>query len=223
MYCENKNDMGRRKKYKTEEERKAAMKAYMADYYQKHKDEIVVKKAAYDVEYYIKNKEKIAAKHAEYYQKHKDEVLAKNAEYRANHKEEKAAYDVEYRAKNKEKMAAYRAECYQKNKDKILANNAEYRSTPFGRAKYLELNYKRLDEEKNRGECTLTAEWIEENIFTSVCHYCGETDWHKLGCDRIDNTKPHTPENCVPCCKHCNDKKNITTYEEFMRMIGKVT
>ena len=99
---------------------------------------------------------------------------------------------------------------------------AKKRLTLIGRAEYLETNYKRLDKESNRGESTITAEWIVENIFTQPCHYCGETDWKKLGCDRINNTLPHTPENVVPCCGKCNVKKGTIKYDEFMRMIGKI-
>lgn len=99
---------------------------------------------------------------------------------------------------------------------------AKKRLTLIGRAEYLEINYKRLDKENNRGESTITAEWIVENVFSKPCHYCGETDWRKLGCDRINNTLPHTPENVVPCCGKCNVKKGTMKYDEFMRMIGKI-
>ena len=144
-----------------------------------------------------KHKEEKAAYDAEYYQNNKEKIDAYQAEYRTNHKEEKAAYDVEYKA--------------------------EYRSTPFGRAKHLISNYRLADKKQNRGECTIDAQWIVDNVFSGqVCHYCGETDWHKLGCDRINNSLPHTPENVVCCCGDCNTKKNITPYDEFMRMIGKI-
>ena len=213
--------MGRRRKYNTEEERKAAMKAYWAEYYQKNKEKI----DAYQAEYRANNREKIAeykANHkeerAEYYQNNKEKFAAYQAEYRANHKEEMA----EYYQNNKEKMVAYQAEYRANHKEELAAKHAEYRSTPFGRAKYLEFNYKRLDEESNRGECIIDAQWILDNIFTQSCHYCGETDWMKLGCDRINNSLPHTPDNVVCCCGKCNIKKQKTPYEEFMRKIGKV-
>ena len=128
---------------------------------------------------------------------HPDYNAAIQAEYRANHKEEKAAYDAEYRA--------------------------EYRSTPFGRAAYLVGGYRLKDKKYNRGDCTIDAQWIVDNVFSGqVCHYCGETDWKLLGVDRINNSLPHTPENCVPCCWECNLKKQKTPYDEFMRMIGKI-
>lgn len=139
--------------------------------------------------------------------------------------ERKAAereYNKQYRQKNKEKIAKRHADYYQNNKEKIAAHKAEYLLTPKGRALNLLSRYRQSDKKRNRGECTLTAEWVIEHIFNQPCHYCGKTDWHELGCDRKDSSLPHTPGNCVPCCKHCNDKKGATPYDEYMRLIGKI-
>ena len=107
--------------------------------------------------------------------------------------------------------------------NEILKNYQRKRRTgKFGRAVQHVDNYRRLDKENNRGECTLTPEWIIENIFSQPCHYCGKTGWKIMGCDRIDNTLPHTPDNVIPCCKDCNVKRGSKTYDEFMKMIGKV-
>ena len=130
--------------------------------------------------------EKKKEKQKRYYQKHK-EILKQKAK-------EKAPERREYQKK------------YQK----------EYRKTPSGRAQQLLNSYKEKDTKNNRGECTITKLWILENIFTSSCTYCGESDWKKLGCDRIDNTLPHTPENCVCSCWNCNnERKNKYSVEEF--------
>lgn len=93
----------------------------------------------------------------------------------------------------------------------------DYRKTPKGRASCLLHGYKRSDVNNNRGECTLTVEWIINNIFSKPCHYCGETDWLKIGCDRIDNSKPHTPDNVVPCCKDCNNERQKQNYDLFLK------
>lgn len=108
------------------------------------------------------------------------------------------------------------------NKEYIAEYGAKYYSTPFGRASNLLHGYKQSDNLYNRGECTITADWIIQNIFSQPCHYCGETDWHELGCDRIDNNLPHTPDNVVPCCCECNKKKARYSYDEFMKLIGKI-
>lgn len=115
--------------------------------------------------------------------------------------------------RNPEKAKESKRRYYQNN----IEHYKEYRSTQKGRAIYLLSRYRRSDKEKNRGECTLTVEWIIENIFSKPCHYCGESDWHNIGCDRIDNSLPHTPENVVPCCTDCNKERNQKSYEEFLK------
>lgn len=125
-------------------------------------------------------------------------------QYYQEHKEEKAEYDKKYNQEHKEEKAEY---------------YKQYLSTPMGRAKNLACSYRQADKDANRGECTLTTQWIIDNIFTKPCHWCGETDWHKLGCDRIYNDKPHTPDNVNPCCEDCNKKRGKRTYEEFLLMI----
>lgn len=132
----------------------------------------------------------------EYRKKNKDKIQKKHKEWIENHPE----YESEYRSK------------YQ----------PEYRSTKKGRAKHLLSLYKEKDKKYNRGECTLTSDWIVENIFTKSCHYCGETDWKKLGCDRLDNSKPHTADNVVCSCAECNVKKCRYSYDEYMKLIGKI-
>lgn len=120
---------------------------------------------------------------------------------------------------NKEVKLEYQKQYQQNNKEAKLEYNKQYRLTQNGRALYLVDGYRQSDKNANRGECTLTAKWIVDNIFTSKCHWCGETDWNKLGCDRIDNSLPHTPDNVNPCCEDCNNKRGTKTYEEFLKLI----
>jgi len=126
---------------------------------------------------------------------------------------------------------------YQKNRETILEKarekaperreyqksyQREFRKTQAGRAQQLLSSYRYKDRLDNRGETTITKNWILENIFTSSCVYCGETDWRKLGCDRIDNEKAHTPENCVCACKICNSARQYKrmSVDEFKRLKG---
>ena len=77
--------------------------------------------------------------------------------------------------------------------------------------------------DKNKGYDTtsnITPQWIEENLFSdgSKCIYCGDNNWKHLGADRIDNTKPHTPDNVVCSCAICNyERQNRFTVEEFIK------
>ena len=82
--------------------------------------------------------------------------------------------------------------------------------------------YRKADSLANRGECTLTEEWVVNHIFNSKCVYCGESDWKKLGCDRIDNSQPHTPSNVVCCCGKCNREKHLTDADVFKKIKNEV-
>lgn len=70
-------------------------------------------------------------------------------------------------------------------------------------------------------------EWIIENIFSKPCAHCGKEGWDIIGCNRLDNSKPHTKDNVEPCCKDCNDKMAAiwkkTYYAERVDQIEKVT
>lgn len=129
----------------------------------------------------------------------------------------KKKYFTEEEKKAAEK--AQRAKRYQENRNEVLALRSEYRSTTIGRANYLLNAYRQLDKKYNRGECTLTVEFILEHIFTQPCTHCGETDWHKLGVNRLDNNLPHTPDNVEPCCWKCNirlqSKENSKTVYQY--------
>lgn len=135
--------------------------------------------------------------------------------------------DEERKKAQKEALKQWRSEnpnywkkYYEAHRAKLYDYLKNYNNTQRGRAVYLCNRYKAIDKQLNRGKCTLTSKWIVDNIFTKSCHYCGETDWHKLGCDRINNDLPHTPDNVVPCCGECNKKRNITNFEEFKKRNG---
>lgn len=91
-----------------------------------------------------------------------------------------------------------------KNKEHISKYSKEYAKTKMGRASSLVNAYNNADKKANRDKGNLTAQWVIENIFSKPCVHCGETDWHKLGCNRLDNSKPHTIDNVEACCGHCN-------------------
>jgi hypothetical protein len=137
------------------------------------------------------NKEKVALKDKERYNRNREKVLGQKREYYQNNKDIKLKKNKEYR---------------DNNKDKISDQKKEYDFTFNGRAHNLINRYKKCDRRHNRGECTLTVEWVIENILKKTCVHCGETDWHQIGCNRLDNSLPHTPDNVEPCCWKCNDR-----------------
>lgn len=63
----------------------------------------------------------------------------------------------------------------------------------------------------------LSKEFVE-NSLEKACTYCG---FPSTGLDRIDNTKGHSEDNCVPCCKECNVSRNNSFTQEEMIIIGK--
>lgn len=177
-------------------ERKEEILEYAKQYYQGNKE----KKSEYNKQYRQEHKEEIAEHNKQYYKDNKEAILEQHKQYQQEHKEEINEYFKQY---------------YQDNKE----NYKQYYQTPMGRASTLVSAYRQEDKKYNRGECTLTPEWIIDNIFTQPCHWCKKTDWHKIGCDRIDNSLPHTPDNVNPCCEECNKKRGRRTYEEFLLMI----
>lgn len=79
--------------------------------------------------------------------------------------------------------------------------------------------YKNKDNKKNYCLSDITIDWIIENILYNNCTYCGTSD--KIGADRLDNSKGHMKNNCVPCCYRCNAiRSNHFTYEQMLK-IGK--
>ena len=209
-------------KYKTEEERVAAKReAYKRWYLKNRESELERKKQwrednpeynkQYSKQWREDNKERIA----EYKKQWREDNKERIKQHYLDNKERIAEYGKQYREDNKEQIAEYGKQWREDNPE----YNKQYIKTPIGRANILLCAYRQSDKDQNRGECTLTTQWIVDNIFSKPCHYCGETDWKKLGCDRVDNSKPHTPDNVVPCCCECNRKKARYTYDEYIEMI----
>lgn len=107
--------------------------------------------------------------------------------------------------KNKCERNAYERRKYLENPQKTIKRTTNYlNNTLMGRACRLVNNYRWMDKKANRGQGDLTAKWVAENILTKPCAHCGESDWHKIGCNRLNNDLPHTMDNVEPCCEHCN-------------------
>ena len=65
----------------------------------------------------------------------------------------------------------------------------------------------------------LTIEDVIE-LCSSKCHYCGKE--RCLGIDRVDNSKPYTRDNCVPCCGCCNKMKMDLELSFFLNQIERI-
>lgn len=130
--------------------------------------------------------------------------------YYQKHKERLKEYSKEYYREHKEKINDYYKEYYRLNKYKY--NYEEIRITTLINA------YKRNDKMHNRNcpnEPYITKEYLLNVLFPKGCCYCGEKDYLKLGCDMIDNNKPHIISNCVCSCGRCNEVRQRRDFEEF--------
>jgi len=91
---------------------------------------------------------------------------------------------------------------------------------------------------KNYSDSNLTFEQFLD-LSTKNCYYCNSPPLNKQnsstkksstfskengtfiynGLDRIDNSKPHSIDNVVTCCKYCNYSKRERSIEEFKSWI----
>lgn len=131
--------------------------------------------------------------------------------YRENHLDQHAAAQKRYRERHKDELQEI-------NKKQCR----KYYYSQSGRAIQLIHKYYQSDLEENRGECSVTKQWILDNIFNSKCLYCGDSNWKHLGCDRIDDSLPHTEDNCVCACGICNverymKKMSISEFAEYRK------
>ena len=106
-----------------------------------------------------------------------------------------------------------------KNKTKDLDKYyQDYHTTKKWKAINSCNSYNNSDKEKGFDITNnIDSEWFIEHISNSACTFCGESDWNKLGADRIDNSKPHTPENVVCSCWNCNNARGEMSFEDFIK------
>lgn len=159
---------------------------------------------------------------AEYIEKLGEDVYNALLERNKQYYQEKKEQILKRKAERKEIIREQKKQWRENNKDRVSEQAEKYRSTKKCRAKDLKHSYSQKD--FNKGfpvDQNITADWIMENIFTSKCIYCGDDDWTHLGADRIDNNKPHTPDNCVCACGLCNferaDKYSVEEFKEYRK------
>lgn len=191
---------------------------------EKHKEELAIKRK----EYYSENKERLDKVKKEYYEKNKEKIKAWQKKYNNEHKEEKAEYAKKYQALNREyfqeygkkyrEETGYNLYYYNENREKINERRrSRYANSKMDNAKFKCKAYRKTDASKGFDKETVSPEWVVNNIYTSKCVYCGDSEWRHLGCDRIDNGKGHTKDNVVCSCAICNIERQYrgASVEEF--------
>ena len=202
--------MANTKKYLTEEERKKVQKEYNRNYY-------------------LKNKEKLLPKQKEYNQIHNEDKKIYNKQYYLNNKDAFSIHNKQYYNDNAENIKEKRKQYYTEKRHVIIERNKYYYNTLKGYCGHLLRNYISADKEKERIGDNLLQNYISLELLTKIvqqpCFYgCGEADWHNMGIDRIDNSKPHTIDNIVPCCTKCNRERGTKSFDEFYTMkMGEVS
>ena len=97
-------------------------------------------------------------------------------------------------------------------------------------------NYMKAAKKRNYGFELTTDEFYK--LLDNNCHYCGfqphmgwkgtkrktldTTTFRINGVDRVNNNLGYNIDNCVSCCKFCNNSKNTMTTEEFISHINRV-
>lgn len=127
--------------------------------------------------------------------------------------------DVE---KSRERSKKY-YETHKDVREKWKDNNKKY-----VRASQQYQKYKIMDLKNGFGDVIdFDPQWIIDNIYTKSCPHCKRSGWEIMGCNRLDNSKPHTKDNVEPCCKECNVElaKNYISEKHSIQIdqIDKVT
>jgi len=188
------------RKYYTEEEKKAA------------------KKAAYE-KWRASHIEQERARHRANNSKKKEAKKEYNKKYRAEHKEYYQEYMKKWEQDHKEERKAYQ----KARGDYYSTLNKQRRASAGRRANALSQDYRYADTDRGfDASQNVDGPWIEENIFATKCIYCGDGRWEHLGCDRIDNSKPHTADNVVCSCGICNveregRKMSVAEFVEYRK------
>lgn len=161
----------------------------------------------------------------QYYQDNRKAILAQQNQYNAEHKELRTAYNKKWYAEHKELKDAYSKQWRADNADKIKQYNAERYATIESYAYRVRRN--NLQADRKHGRCGKD----EDPLAPLEYYICGiqqrdfydgkQYHWSEMGFDRIDNSKPHTIDNIVPCSTANNRRRGKKTFEEFCEMMRK--
>ena len=142
-----------------------------------------------------------------------DQRPEKKIEYSMRHKIKKNSTDPNYRKKNADDQKRRRTE----KPDEARALVVKRRNDMYIR---LDI-YIRSAEEK--GFVYLLSDDQFFSMVKTECFYCGEFGRNTInGIDRMDDDRGYFKENCVPCCKDCNESKGSLHIKEFVAQCARI-
>lgn len=166
-------------------------------------------------------------RHRERCKKYAQTNIAYQKAYREKNKEQIKAYQREYRKENKKRIRKYQQKYY---------TNANYFSTTDNIIKRKLRTHRAIDIKTGRGAPNnyITYKWIIDTLMKqgNRCKYCNKKmkvekfktrEKRAFTVERMDNTKPHTQNNCVCACLSCNLKRGKRTYDQFMNYMKQNT
>lgn len=194
-------------------------KEYNRQYYLKHKEEIKARSA----EWKKNNKERASERHKEYYEKNKEAINNLNKRYRDEHKEEIAKYRKQYNAEHKDEIAERKRQWWCEHREQQVIYKRQKYATINEYCRVLLHSYERNDKKYMRIGDTLPKNYITLDYLINAVqqpdHYDGKQyEFNEMGLDRIDNSKPHTLDNVVPCSTMNNRKRHLMPYDEFKKL-----
>lgn len=173
------------------------------------------------LQFWCKNCKKQHAKQysKQYYTEHADERKQYSKQYNAEHADERKQYKKQWYAEN-------RAEQIEKNKQ-WRADNSEYFKQYYATIEVYarHIRWNNLQADRKYGRCgkdedplPTIDEYIE--LLQQPDYYDGKQyPFNEMGLDRIDNSKPHTIDNVVPCSTKNNVRRQKMSFEEFCEVM----
>lgn len=128
-------------------------------------------------------------------------------------------YYKQYYKDNIEHKKEYHKQWYHDNSERISEQNKEFYNTLKGYSYAIRRNNLKADREQGRispDKDPLPPLEVYMKLLQQPDFYDGkEYHFTEMGLDRIDNSKPHTIDNVVPCTTEHNKQRGTMPFEEF--------
>ena len=148
----------------------------------------------------------------QYYTANREHMLERQKQYNAKHAEAIKQYMKQWYADNRAEQLEYKK-----------LHSKQYYSTLEGYAR--SIRKANLQADREQGRCGKDEDPLPSLEYYILAlqqrdYYDGKQyHWSEMGLDRIDNSKPHTIDNVVPCTTAHNVQRGRKSFEEFCELI----